>query len=259
MQGDELDRLLSYWREQLRGAPAAGLRLPTGRPQANPPVHPGRAVATTYGRWPRRPSAWAAGGARAPMPPCSWCFSPASVATLSRYARQADMLLGTQVTDRTHTELDPLVGMFHKYSCAAYSRWPAIRPLASCLGPGSGTPPWTGLAHKQLPFEKLVAELAPDRTLAARTAHPGSSSDCESLTPPTLGASWYHQRAPWCWSPRPRKLDLAVFRGCPRCPGHQTFDGIQAPTFSMRHGADRFLGCIGDPCWNTQRTLLALR
>ena len=72
-------------------------------------------------------------------------------------------MIGTQVAGRTHTELDPIVGMFTN-----------TVPLRISL---AGDPAFAGLlgrvrdttldamSHQQVPFEKLVEEFAPDRTL----------------------------------------------------------------------------------------------
>jgi amino acid adenylation domain-containing protein len=160
IRGEELDRQLSYWREQLRGAPQL-LTLPTDRPR--PPRQSTRgAVATLYldAAVTERLAA-VAHGANATM---FTAYLTGFVTVLSRYARQADMLIGTQVAGRTHSELEPMLGMF--------TNTIALRvPLA-------GDPTFLellgrvrditldGLAHEQLPFEKLVEVFAPDRTLA---------------------------------------------------------------------------------------------
>ena len=97
MRGEELDRQLSYWREQLRGAPQL-LTLPTDRPR---PIRRSTrgGVATIYvdAATTQRLGA-VAHGANSTM---FMVFLTGFVATLSRYTRQADMLLGTQV-DRPH-------------------------------------------------------------------------------------------------------------------------------------------------------------
>src|SRR5215469_506310 len=94
MRGEALARQLSYWREQLRGAPQV-LTLPTDRPRPTRQSTRG-GVATIYvdAATTQRLAA-VAHGANATM---FMMFLTGFAATLSRYARQADMLLGTQVT-----------------------------------------------------------------------------------------------------------------------------------------------------------------
>ena len=114
-------------------------------------------------------------------------------ATLSRYTRQADTLLGTQVTDRTHTELDPLIGVFTNTLTLRISL--ADDPTFTELLARVRDTTADALAHRQLPFEKLVADLAPDRTLA-HTPLIQAQFDYGSLISAHAGSSRYHPRAP---------------------------------------------------------------
>ena len=179
MRGEELGRQLSYWRERLRGAPQL-LTLPTDRPR--PARRSTRAgVATIYvdAATTRRLAA-VAHGANATV---SMMFLTGFVATLSRYARQADILLGTQVAGRTHSELNPIVGVFTNTLALRVSL--ADDPtFAELLGRVRDVTV-DGLAHQQFPFEKLVEEFAPDRTLAHAPLIQAQFA-YGSLTPPTL-------------------------------------------------------------------------
>jgi len=136
MRGEELDRQLSYWREQLRGAPQL-LTLPGDRPRpAEQSSHGALAEITIDAETTRRLAA-VASGANATM---FMVLLTGFAATLSRYARETDIVIGTQVAGRTHTELDPIVGMSRTPSrCGC--RWPAIQASPRCSA-GSGTPPW---------------------------------------------------------------------------------------------------------------------
>src|SRR5712691_6813130 len=235
MRGEELDRQLSYWREQLRGAPQV-LTLPTDRPRPTRQSTRG-GVATIYvdAATTQRLAA-VAHGANATM---FMMFLTGFVATLSRYARQADMLLGTQVTDRTHTELDPIIGVFTNILTLRMSL--ADDPtFAELLGRVRDTTV-DGLAHEQLPFEKLVEELAPDRTLA-HTPLIQVQFVYGSLTPPTLDLPGITTRSQALLTST-AKLDLTVYA--------DAREG-QATRLSMEYNtglfdaawADRFLGCM---------------
>ena len=85
-------------------------------------------------------------------------------ALLSRYSGQSDLVIGTPIANRTRSELEGLIGFF-------------VNTLALRLDL-SGDPSFTTLlervrvvatgayAHQDLPFEMLVAKLAPERHLS---------------------------------------------------------------------------------------------
>jgi non-ribosomal peptide synthetase component F len=235
MQGEELDRQLSYWREQLRGAPQL-LTLPTDRPR---PIRQSTrgGVATIYvdAATTQRLAA-VAYGANSTM---FMVFLTGFAATLSRYTRQADMLLGTQVASRTYAELDPIVGMFTNTLTLRMSL--AGDPtFAELLGRVRDTTA-DALAHEQLPFEKLVADFAPDRTLA-HTPLIQVQFVYGSLTPPTLDLPGITARS-LALLTSTAKLDLIVYADA---------QDAQVTRLSMEYStdlfdtawADRFLGCM---------------
>jgi Condensation domain/Phosphopantetheine attachment site len=238
MRGEELDRQLGYWREQLRGAPQL-MTLPTDRPR--PARRSSRGgLATTYvdAATTQRLAAVARGANCAMFTVFLTCFA----ATLSRYTGQADTLLATQVTDRTHAELDPLVGLFTNTLTLRMSL--AGDPtFTELLGRVRDTTA-DALAHRQLPFEKLVADLAPDRALA----HPPliqAQFDYGSRTPPTLDLPGITARSLTPLTST-AKLDLSVYADA------QVAEDAQVTSLSMEYSADlfdaawadRFLGCM---------------
>jgi amino acid adenylation domain-containing protein len=191
MGGAEPERQLSYWREQLDGAPRV-LALPTDRPR------------------PARQSSWGARAsltvddtaiagltevARTANATMFMAFLAGFAVVLSRYAGQPDLVIGTQASGRTHAEFDPMVGLFANTVLLRTSL--ADNPsFAVLLGRIRDTTA-DALAHQQLPFEKLVDDLAPDRSLAhaplaqVQFAHhpsappgldlPGVTSSCRML------------------------------------------------------------------------------
>jgi Condensation domain/Phosphopantetheine attachment site len=247
MRGEELDRQLDYWREQLRGAPQL-LTLPADRPRPTEQSSRGAVAEITVDAETTRRLAAVAHDANATM---FMVFLTGFVATLSRYARQADMLLGTQVTDRTHAELDPLIGMFTNILALRISL--ADDPtFADLLGRVRDTTV-EGLAHKQLPFEKLVAELAPDRTLAYAPLIQ-VQFDYGSRTPPTLDLPGITTRS-LALVTSTAKLDLAVHADADADADAQDSPDSPAAQFtrlSMEYSAglfdaawaDQFLGCM---------------
>ncbi|MDQ4126198.1 MAG: amino acid adenylation domain-containing protein [Actinomycetota bacterium] len=160
LSGSELDRQVAYWSEALAGAPAL-LELPTDRPR--PPVQsfdgatapvslPGDVVAGLNEL---------AGHAGATL---FMTLTAAFAALLHRYASQTDVLLATPVAGRRRSEVEPLIGFFVN----------TLVLRADCSGNPSfeellGRVRRTALdayAHQDLPFEKLVEELNPERDLS---------------------------------------------------------------------------------------------
>jgi len=80
---------------------------------------------------------------------------------LSRYSRQEDLLIGTPIANRLHSPLEDLIGCFANTLALRLdmSGRPDFRSLLArvrerCL---------EAYAHQDLPFEKLVEELVPER------------------------------------------------------------------------------------------------
>ena len=160
LSGDVLERELRYWRDRLAGAPPV-LELPADRPAPGGSELPRRGVHPV-----------AAGGAvsqalAALSPPgrrdaLHDALASAFTVLLSRFAGEADLTLGTPVAGRNRLEIEPLIGFFVNTL--------VLRPDLS------GEPRFTELlarvrrealdayAHQDLPFEKLVEDLAPERS-----------------------------------------------------------------------------------------------
>ncbi len=238
MRGEELGRQLSYWRERLRGAPQV-LTLPTDRPRpARRSTRGGVATIYVDAATTRRLAA-VAHGANATV---SMMFLTGFVATLSRYARQADILLGTQVAGRTHSELNPIVGMFTNTLALRVSL--ADDPtFAELLGRVRDVTV-DGLAHQQFPFEELVEEFAQDRTLAHAPLIQAQFA-YGSLTPPTLDLPGITTGSHVLLTST-ATLDLTAY-----ADAQEDQDG-QATRLSLEYSTDlfdaawasRFLGCM---------------
>ena len=159
LQGKKLERELGYWREQLKGVPPA-LELLTDRPR--PPVQGTRGAkqSTTI---PKRVSDALKELSRAERVTPFTTLLAAFHTLLGRYTGQQDIVVGSPIAGRTQAETEGLVGFF-------------INTLALRLDL-SGDPTFVELlhrahevalgafAHQDLPFEKLVEELQPERDL----------------------------------------------------------------------------------------------
>jgi amino acid adenylation domain-containing protein len=160
LAGPVLESELGYWRRRLAGAPPV-LDLPLDRPRGR----------RRGGRGGSRPFTLPAGLARSltalGRQRGSTLFMTllATLETLlHRHGAGDDLVLGAPVAGRTHREIEGLIGLF-------------VNTLV-LRGDLTGDPPFTDLldrlregvleafAHQEVPFEKLVEELAPERNLS---------------------------------------------------------------------------------------------
>ena len=160
LTGDVLARELAFWKEELRGLPP-GLDLPTDRPR--PPLQTFRG-----GSRPFVLDAGSAAGlrrlARAEGATLFMALLASFQSLLARVSGQDDLAVGTPVAGRTRAELEGLIGFFVNTLVLRVSLAddPAFRELVArtrerCLAVS---------AHQDLPFERLVEELKPERNLA---------------------------------------------------------------------------------------------
>nr|QEO74597.1 condensation domain-containing protein [uncultured bacterium] len=160
LDGDVMDAQLDYWREQLAGLPPV-LELPTDRPR--PAARSGRGARHRFGIAPGTLAALEDLG-RTNNATLFMTLLAAFKLLLSRYSGSADIAVGTPIAGRTRAELEDLIGFFVN-----------TLVLRSDL---SGDPTFTELlarvrevalgayAHQDVPFEKLVEELQPARSLS---------------------------------------------------------------------------------------------
>jgi len=160
LQGDVLERELAWWRGQLAGVPPL-LELPTDRPR--PPVQSFRG-----GLRPVRLPAELAEGMRAAARREGATLFMALLAgfqgVLSRASAQEQVAVGTPIAGRNRLEIESLIGFFVNTLVLPgdLSGAPGFRVLLgrardAALG---------AYAHQEVPFERLVEELAPERSLA---------------------------------------------------------------------------------------------
>ena len=160
LQGEALEQQLSYWRQHLAGAPHV-INLPFDRPRppaqsyrgAHLPVWFGKSLSEQFSRLGQQE------GVTMYM-----ILLAAFQLLLSRYSGQNDVVVGTSVANRTRAETEGLIGFF-------------INNLALRTNL-EGQPSWRTLlmrvrevalgayAHQEMPFEKLVEELQPERDLS---------------------------------------------------------------------------------------------
>jgi amino acid adenylation domain-containing protein len=160
LQGERLEEQLSYWRAQLAGAPPL-LKLPTDRPR--PPLqsykgaHQTLLISESLTRSLKDLSRRE--GATLFMPLLA-VFST----LLYRYSGQRDILVGTPIANRNRAETESLIGFFVNTLIlrTRFSEQMTFRELLVQVREMA----LEAYAHQDLPFEKLVQELQPERSLS---------------------------------------------------------------------------------------------
>ncbi|HEY4961300.1 MAG TPA: amino acid adenylation domain-containing protein, partial [Terriglobales bacterium] len=160
LQGENLGKLLEYWKRQLADAPAT-LDLPTDRPR--PAVQSFRGAVRTFA-FPKALSSGVAITSRWFGVTPFMTLMAGFQALLSRYSGQNDIVVGVPIANRNRAEVEGLIGFFAntltlRTSLAAD---PTFRELLervkdTALG---------AYAHQDMPFERLVEELRPERSLS---------------------------------------------------------------------------------------------
>jgi acyl carrier protein len=160
LQGEVLDQQLNYWRKHLNGAPAL-IQLPSDRPRpavrqflgAYEPIQFATNTAEAVRRFSKQQGV-------TPFMTMLAAFK----ALISRYSGEKHIVLGTDIANRTTAETERLIGFFIN-----------LLPLHTDL---SGDPTFHELvfrvrevalgayAHQDIPFDKLVEDLRPERNLS---------------------------------------------------------------------------------------------
>jgi amino acid adenylation domain-containing protein len=159
LRGEALDRQLAYWRERLAGAPAL-LELPTDRPR--PPVQTYHgAVERTHLSAELLPELRAL--ARAEGVTLYMLLLAAFQVLLGKYAGTDDVVVGSPIAGRTRRETEGLIGFFVNTLVMRTDLGgdPSFRQLLRRVREGT----LGAYEFQDVPFEKLVAELQPERRL----------------------------------------------------------------------------------------------
>jgi amino acid adenylation domain-containing protein len=191
LSGERLDRQVSFWKQLLEGAPPH-LDLPCDR--ARPPIQ------TFHGS---QLSATIPIALRQALEQLSrktgvtlfMTLLSAFIVLLSRYSGQDDIVVGSPIAGRNHGELEKLVGFFVNTLPfrAKVSANPSFRELLFTIRETT----LDAYAHQDLPFEKLVEEIKPERdqsrnpifqVMFALQNVPNESADFSALKVSRFGA-----------------------------------------------------------------------
>jgi non-ribosomal peptide synthetase component F len=155
-----LEKQLGYWKEKLKNAPLV-LELPTDRPRQARESFRGEIA---YVSFPRELKDKLNQLSRKQQATLFMTLLAGFEALLSRYSGQRDLVVGTAVANREQPELENVIGLFLN-----------TLPLRADL---TGDPSFAEILtraretalgayeHQDMPFEKLVEELRPERSLS---------------------------------------------------------------------------------------------
>ncbi len=159
LEGEKLKSLLSFWRTQLEGAPSV-IGLPLDRPRPPRQSFKGALHAFTVPR----------SSLQKLGPLCRECGVVPFMVLLSafkvllfRYTQQSKIVVGTPIANRNRSELEAVIGFFTNtlVLCNSVSPEMSFRELLAQVRETT----LRAHDHQELPFEKLVSELQPDRSL----------------------------------------------------------------------------------------------
>ncbi|AMO93245.1 D-alanine--poly(phosphoribitol) ligase, subunit 1 [Collimonas fungivorans] len=160
LQGEMLQRQLQYWSEQLQGGPTL-LELPTDRPR---PVQASFAGATRALQLPQELSEQVEQLAqRRGVTPFMVLLAVYQV-LLAKLSGQRDIVIGSPIAGRTHADTEGLIGFFVN-TLALRANIDLDRGFEDLLAQVRETI-LGAYAHQDLPFEKVVEVLQPQRSLS---------------------------------------------------------------------------------------------
>lgn len=160
LQGEVLEKQLEYWKQKLEGAPPV-LELPMDRPRPAVQTYRGSSESVVL-------SAELVEGLKAlgqrENATLFMTLLAAFKVLLYRYTGSEDIVIGTPIANRTQVELEGLIGFFVntlvlRTDLSGDSTFQEVlgRVRETALG---------AYSHQDLPFEKLVEELRPERNLS---------------------------------------------------------------------------------------------
>ncbi|WP_116121188.1 non-ribosomal peptide synthetase, partial [Archangium gephyra] len=160
LSGEVLEEQLGYWRKQLEGAPPA-LELPTDKPR--PAVQTYRGEHRSF-QWPRELQEAVKALAKKEGATPFMVLLAAFQVVLGRYAGQEDVSVGSAIANRTRAETEGLIGFFVN-TLVLRTKLDGDATFRELLGQVREVT-LGAYAHQEVPFEKLVEELRPERDLS---------------------------------------------------------------------------------------------
>ncbi|MEQ8997814.1 MAG: aminotransferase class V-fold PLP-dependent enzyme [Coleofasciculus sp. B1-GNL1-01] len=157
LQGEKLHSQLSYWKQQLEKAPPL-LPLPTDRPR--PPVQTYRGEKESF-RLPKSLTETLKTVGKKAEATLFMTLLAVFKILLYRYSGQEDIIVGSPIANRNRAEIEGLIGFFLNTLVLRtdFSGNPTFEELLGRVRQVT----MEAYDHQDLPFEKLVEELQPER------------------------------------------------------------------------------------------------
>lgn len=158
LQGEVLEKLLTYWQKQLHNLPT--LKLPTDYPQSITPTSQGSAQPFKLSPTLSQQIKILSNQQGITL----FMTLQAAFATLMHYySEQNDIVIGTDVANRNQGETEGLIGFFvnQLVLCTKFDGNPSFQELLERVRSVT----LNAYAHQDLPFDKLVEAINPERNL----------------------------------------------------------------------------------------------
>ncbi|WP_232463571.1 non-ribosomal peptide synthetase [Tumebacillus avium] len=160
LQGAGMDKQMAYWEEQLSGTLPI-LQIPTDRSRPHKQTYNGK---TLRFQLTERLTEQIKDLSRKEGTTLYMTLLAAFQTLLYRYSGQTDLLIGSPVVNRQLSELEHMIGFFVNTIVlrADFSQEPTFRELLAQARDSS----LGAFANQDVPFEQLVAKLAPERSMS---------------------------------------------------------------------------------------------
>ncbi|HEX4954549.1 MAG TPA: amino acid adenylation domain-containing protein [Thermoanaerobaculia bacterium] len=160
LSGEAVQPLLDFWRQALAGAPSV-IELPTDRPRSSARSSLGGQVPV---RLDRDLTAGLEALGRREGATLFMAVLATYAALLARLSGQGEVVVGAPVAGRNRSEIEHLIGFFVNALALRVSLAgdPSLRALLERVRQGVQG----AFGHQDVPFERLVEELRPDRDLS---------------------------------------------------------------------------------------------
>ncbi|TQF08741.1 AMP-binding protein, partial [Myxococcus llanfairpwllgwyngyllgogerychwyrndrobwllllantysiliogogogochensis] len=160
LQGDVLSAEIDWWRQELAGV-STSLELPTDRPRPAVQTYRGDIVPVVLSR---QSSDWVKALAQREGATPFMVLLASFQFLLSRYSGQDDVSVGSPLANRNRSETEGLIGFFVN-TLVFHSRLDSKQSFRQLLS-RVRTSTLAAYEHQDVPFEKLVEELQPQRDLS---------------------------------------------------------------------------------------------
>jgi amino acid adenylation domain-containing protein len=160
LTGDVLQNQVNYWKHQLADAPPL-LELPLDRSRPSMQTFRGNTTSFEIDRESTQQLKLLSLGAGATL---FMTLLAAFATLLSRYSRQEDIVIGSPIANRNHSGIESLIGFFVN-TLVLRTKLDGDPTFVELLARVREMT-LSAYEHQDLPFEKLVEELQPERSLS---------------------------------------------------------------------------------------------